>query len=63
MLQRVAQGVAPERWRSADLTDVSVIEWGTWMPLLLLIVVLGFLPFLVLGITNEAVTSLFSSVF
>jgi len=63
MLQRVAQGNAPDQWRTAELADVSVIEWGTWTPLLLLIVVLGFLPFLVLGITNESVTSLFSSIF
>jgi NADH-quinone oxidoreductase subunit M len=55
MLQRVNMGTAPERWRDEGLADVSVLEWGTWTPLLLLIVVLGVLPFLVFGITNPDV--------
>jgi NADH-quinone oxidoreductase subunit M len=63
MFQRVNQGVAPERWRSAGLGDVSVIEWGTWLPLLILIAVLGLLPALVTGMTNEPVTLLLSSIF
>ena len=61
MLQRVAMGQAPERWTGsggAGLTDVSVIEWGAWTPLLVLIIVLGFLPFLVFGITNADVTAI-----
>jgi len=63
MFQRVNQGVAPQRWRDAGLGDVSVIEWGTWLPLLILIPVLGFLPFLVTGITDAPVTELFNRVF
>ncbi len=63
MFQRVNQGVAPERWKTAGLGDVSVIEWGTWLPLLLMIPLLGFLPFLVTGITNGPVTELFSRIF
>ncbi|MGH3664520.1 MAG: complex I subunit 4 family protein, partial [Egibacteraceae bacterium] len=58
MLQRVNMGAAPERWRGAGLADVSVIEWGSWTPLLVLIIVLGLLPFLVFGITNTDVTNI-----
>ncbi len=63
MFQRVNQGVAPERWRDAGLGDVSAVEWGSWLPLLLLIPALGLLPFLVTGMTNEPVTALLSSIF
>jgi NADH-quinone oxidoreductase subunit M len=58
MLQRVNMGNAPERWTGASLADVSPLEWGAWAPLLALILVLGLLPFLVLGITNADVTAI-----
>jgi NADH-quinone oxidoreductase subunit M len=63
MMQRVNMGNAPARWTEARLADVSVIEWGSWLPLLILIPVLGLLPFLVLGITAEPVTALLSTIF
>jgi len=63
MLQRVNMGVAPTKWKDAGLRDVSVIEWGTWSPLLVLIILLGFVPALVLGITNDTVTTLLSTTF
>jgi NADH-quinone oxidoreductase subunit M len=58
MLQRVNMGNAPQRWLDAKLPDVTVLEWGTWTPLLVLIILLGILPFLVFGITDADVTSL-----
>jgi NADH-quinone oxidoreductase subunit M len=58
MLQRVNMGNAPQRWKDAELEDVTAIEWGTWTPLLILIILLGVLPFLVFGITNADVTSI-----
>ena len=58
MMQRVNLGIAPDRWRTAGVGDVSVIEYGTWAPLLIMIPLLGFLPFLVFGITDGAVTNL-----
>jgi NADH-quinone oxidoreductase subunit M len=58
MLQRVNMGNAPQKWKDAELADVSVLEWGTWTPLLIMIVLLGVLPFLVFGITNPDVTSI-----
>jgi NADH-quinone oxidoreductase subunit M len=58
MLQRVNMGNAPEHWKEAKLADVTALELGTWMPLLILTVVLGFLPFLILGVTDADVTSI-----
>jgi NADH-quinone oxidoreductase subunit M len=57
MMQRVLMGNAPERWRNEGLADISVLEWGTWIPLLALILALGPLPFLVFGITNPDVVA------
>ncbi len=60
MLQRVNMGSAPKRWLNAGLADVSVIEWGTWLPLLAMTLLLGVLPFLVWNITTPDVTTLLS---
>ncbi len=63
MLQRVNMGVAPERWKEDKLADISAIEWGTWTPLLALIIILGFLPFLILNVTApdvEAILGVFT---
>ena len=56
MMQRVMMGQAPDRWKQASLSDVSVLEWGTWLPLLLMTALLGILPVLVTGITDPDVT-------
>jgi NADH-quinone oxidoreductase subunit M len=55
MLQRVNMGNAPDRWKEHGLADVSPIEWGSWAPLLALIILLGFLPFLIFGLTTPDV--------
>jgi NADH-quinone oxidoreductase subunit M len=56
MMQRVMMGQAPDRWKQAALSDVSALELGTWMPLLLMTAALGVLPVLVTGITDSDVT-------
>jgi NADH-quinone oxidoreductase subunit M len=56
MLQRVNMGTLPDRWKEAPLADTLPIEWLSWVPLLLLILVLGVYPRLVFGMTDEAVT-------
>ncbi len=56
MMQRVMMGQAPERWKEAPLDDVSPLELGTWMPLLLMTFALGILPVLVTGVTDIDVT-------
>jgi len=58
MLQRVNMGQAPARWKQVRLGDVSVIEWGTWLPLLLMTFLFGVLPFLIWGITTADVNAL-----
>jgi NADH-quinone oxidoreductase subunit M len=55
MMQRVMMGQAPDRWKRASLADVSALELGTWMPLLLMTAALGILPVLVTGITDSDV--------
>ncbi len=60
MLQRVNMGNQPERWKEAGLSDVLAIEWVSWLPLLVLTLVLGLYPKLVFGVTDEAVGGLMS---
>jgi len=58
MLQRVNMGVLPERWKQAVFPDVVAVEWVSWVPLLIGILLLGVFPRLIFGVTNEAVTAL-----
>jgi NADH-quinone oxidoreductase subunit M len=58
MLQRVNLGVMPDRWKGKGLRDVLVIEWLAWVPLLILIFVLGLYPRIVFGVTEQAVNTL-----
>jgi NADH-quinone oxidoreductase subunit M len=58
MLQRVNMGVLPDRWNQAPLGDTLTIEWIAWVPLLVLIFVLGLFPRLVFGVTDDAVRGL-----
>jgi NADH-quinone oxidoreductase subunit M len=60
MLQRVNMGTLPDQWKEAGLRDVLTIEWVSWLPLLVLILVLGVYPRLVFGVTDEAVRGLMS---
>jgi NADH-quinone oxidoreductase subunit M len=54
LLQRVNQGVVPERWRSERFSDVKGIELAAWTPLLVLILALGVYPRFIFGVTNTA---------
>ena len=57
-IQRVGLGVVPEAWREHRLRDVTAIEWTAWAPMVAGIVLLGLVPAIVTGVTNDAVTSL-----
>jgi NADH-quinone oxidoreductase subunit M len=57
-VQRINMGVVPERWGQATLQDATGGEWAAWVPLVVLIVVLGLVPTLVFGITNDAVQAI-----
>jgi NADH-quinone oxidoreductase subunit M len=58
MLQRVNMGTLPERWREAGFSDIVTVEWLAWVPLLLLVVVLGLFPGIVFGMTDETVRTI-----
>lgn len=57
LLQRVNQGVVPQRWRAERFSDVKGIELAAWTPLLVLILALGVYPRFIFGITNTAMQS------
>jgi NADH-quinone oxidoreductase subunit M len=56
LYQRTAFGTPKEEFASEHVHDVEAPEWIAWLPMLVLILVLGIFPNLVFGITNEAVT-------
>ena len=58
MLQRVNLGEVPARWASLQAHDINPYELLSWVPLVVLTVVMGIYPKLVFGITNGAVESL-----
>ena len=55
MIQRVNLGVVPERWQNSTLRDTMTVEWVSWLPLLVLVVVLGVFPAIIFAVTNDAV--------
>jgi NADH-quinone oxidoreductase subunit M len=57
-VQRVNLGVVPERWQKAGIGGLLATEWVAWSPLLAGIVVLGVVPVIVFGVTNDAVSAL-----
>jgi NADH-quinone oxidoreductase subunit M len=62
LLQRTAFGVPKEEWEGEHFHDVEAPEWIAWLPLLLLIVVIGFFPNIVFHVTDTAVQSALSGV-
>ena len=63
LLQRVNLGRAPDRWGGRPLGDIAAIEVAAWSPLVVLIVALGFVPGLVLWMTNPSVSGWFTDLF
>jgi NADH-quinone oxidoreductase subunit M len=58
MLQRVNLGSVPERWQTKELPDINTVEYVSWAPLIVGILLLGVAPVLIFGITNDAVAAL-----
>jgi NADH-quinone oxidoreductase subunit M len=58
MLQQVNLGEPAEEWAGHDFHDVDRFEMSAWVPLVILIVVVGFYPALVLDSTTDAVVNL-----
>ncbi len=63
MLQQVNLGEPGEEWLQADLHDADRFELAAWVPLVVLIVVVGFYPKLVFEATTDSVTSLVDMAF
>jgi NADH-quinone oxidoreductase subunit M len=58
MLQRVNLGEPSAEWEGHDLADVDRFELTAWVPIMVLIVVIGFYPKVIFDSTTDAVTSL-----
>ena len=61
LFQRTAFGTPKEEFAHEHVHDVGTAEWIAWLPMLVLIVVLGFLPVLIFGMTSDAVQVLAQS--
>ena len=62
LLQRTAFGTPKEEFaQDPHIHDVVPTEWAAWLPLLVLILVLGVYPQLVFGITDDAVVTSISA--
>jgi NADH-quinone oxidoreductase subunit M len=57
MFQRTAFGTPKEEFADAHIHDIHTPEYLAWVPMLLLIVVLGAFPGLLFNVTNDAVRS------
>jgi len=57
LYQRVAFGEPTEEFADdPHIKDVTTIEWVSWLPIVVLIVVFGFVPGVIMNVTNPAVT-------
>lgn len=55
LFQRTAFGTPSEEFANdPEIVDVKTTEWLAWVPMIVLIVVLGFLPSLIFDMTNPA---------
>ena len=63
MLQKVNLGEPSDEWAGKDLHDVDRFELTAWVPMIILIVVIGFYPKLIFDTTTDTVTSLIETVF
>jgi len=50
-------GLIDEEFEDADIPDVHLTEWIAWVPLLILIVVLGVYPHLLFQVTDPSMTA------
>jgi NADH-quinone oxidoreductase subunit M len=63
MLQKVNLGEPSGEWEDHELADVDKFELAAWVPLIVLIVVIGFFPKFIFSSTTEVVTSLVDMAF
>jgi NADH-quinone oxidoreductase subunit M len=63
MLQKVNLGEPGEEWVDHEFHDVDRFELSAWVPIIVLIVVIGFYPKIIFDTTTDTVTSLVDTVF
>ena len=63
LLQQVNLGEPNAEWQGHEFHDVDRFEMTAWVPLIVLIVVIGFFPKLIFDSTTDAVVSLVDTVF
>lgn len=63
MLQKVNLGEPNAEWDGHEFHDADRFELAAWVPLIVLIVVIGFYPRVVFGATTDAVVSLVEGAF
>jgi NADH-quinone oxidoreductase subunit M len=63
MLQKVNLGEPKEEWQGHEFHDVDRFELMAWVPLIVLIVVVGLYPKVIFGASTDAVTSLVANAF
>jgi NADH-quinone oxidoreductase subunit M len=63
MLQKVNLGEPSDEWEGHDLPDVDRFEMAAWVPMIVLIVVIGFFPKFIFDTTTDTVTSMVETVF
>ena len=61
LLQRVNLGTPLPKWADAKLQDIMAVEYVSWVPLALIILIMGIFPVVVFGVQNEAVNNLVSA--
>jgi NADH-quinone oxidoreductase subunit M len=57
LYQRTSFGVPTEEFEDETIPDVQVPEWIAWVPMLVLILVIGVYPNLVFRVTDDQLTS------
>jgi NADH-quinone oxidoreductase subunit M len=62
LYQRTAFGTPTEEFENEDIPDVTLPEWIAWVPMLVLILVIGIFPNLVFGVTDDQMTSVAESI-
>ncbi len=63
MLQQVNLGEPGVEWEGHELHDVDRFELAAWVPIIVLIVAIGFFPKIIFHATTDSVTSLIDTVF
>jgi NADH-quinone oxidoreductase subunit M len=58
LYQRTSFGTPTEEFADEDIPDVTLPEWIAWVPMLVLILVVGIFPNLVFHVTDGQATAL-----